>query len=298
MKKILITGGAGFIGHHLANQLIKLNYRVNILDNLSTGKKNNIPKKSKFYQGDVNNNNVLNNASSNCKYIFHLAACTELQKSIISPDKTIKDNVISTLNVIKICIKKKIKLIFASSCSIYDLNAKTSLVESKNINPENPYAMSKFFSEELIRYYSKNFKLNYQILRFFNVFGKGQNSNSDYAAVIPKFIDSAKKNNFLLLNNGGSQTRDFVHVNDIVNALILSKNVKKNLTLNIGSGKSTKIKDLAKMVVKHLNCGKIKMGLKLKSDAKYSCANIGKAKRELGFYPKYKIIDYLDEIKN
>jgi len=297
MEKALITGGAGFIGHHLANELIKLNYKVNILDNLSTGKKSNIPKKSKFFYGDINNKKLLHKATKNCDIIFHLAACTELQKSIFFPDQTMQDNVISTLNVIKICMKKKIKLVFASSCSVYDLNAKKKLEESKNVNPKNPYAMSKFFSEELIKFYSTNFKLKYNILRFFNVFGKSQNSNGDYAAVLPKFIQSAKKNSTLYLHNNGSQTRDFVHVKDIVKALILTISTSKNLTVNIGSGKSTTIKNLANMIVNKFKSGRIKKGLNLKSNAKFSCANLKNAKKHLNFVPTYSIEDYLNEIK-
>ena len=296
MKKVLITGGAGFIGHHLANELIDLNFKVNILDNLSTGKKSNIPKKSLFFFGDVNDKKLLNKASNNCNIIFHLAACTELQKSIFKPEQTLQDNLISTLNIIKICMKKKIKLIFASSCSIYDLKASAKLIENKNINPKNPYAMSKYFSEELIRFYSQNFKLKYNILRFFNVYGKNQNSKGDYAAVIPKFIKSAKKNQILYLHNNGSQTRDFVHVKDIVKALILTIPTKSDLTVNIGSGKSITIRNLAKMIINKFNSGKIKKGLDLKSDAKFSCANLTKANKYLNFKPSYTIKDYLNEI--
>lgn len=298
MKKILITGGAGFIGHHLANELINLNFQVNIIDNLSTGKKSNIPKKSLFFYGDINNIKLLNKASKNCNIIFHLAACTELQKSIYKPEETLQDNLISTLNVIKICMKRKKKLIFASSCSIYDLKASDKLIEDRDINPKNPYAMSKYFSEELIRFYSNNFKLNYNILRFFNVYGKNQNSKGDYAAVMPKFIKSAKQNRTLYLHNNGSQTRDFVHVKDIVKALILTISSKKNLTVNIGSGKSISIKSLAKMIINKFNSGKIKKGLHLKSDAKFSCANLKNAKKYLNFEPTYNIKDYLNEIKN
>ena len=297
MKKILITGGAGFIGHHLANKLISLNFKVNIIDNLSTGKKSNIPKKSFFFYGDVNNKKLLNKASKNCDVIIHLAACTELQKSIYKPEETLEDNLISTTNIIKICMKKKKKLIFASSCSVYDLNVSSKLVENKNINPKNPYAMSKYFSEELIRFYSDNFKLSYNILRFFNVYGSKQNSKGDYAAVMPKFINSAKQNGVLYLHNNGSQTRDFVHVKDIVKAIILAISTKKNFTINIGSGKSISIKSLAMMIVNKFNSGKIKKGLNLKSDAKFSCANLKNAKKYLNFEPSYNIKDYLNEFK-
>ena len=296
MKKVLITGGAGFIGHHLAKKLINKSIKVNILDNLSTGKLKNIQKNTKFIKGDVKKYNDVVKASKECDAIFHLAASTQLQKSIVDPSETIQNNVIGTVNIIKICLKKKINLIFASSCSIYDLNAKVKLKENENVNPENPYALSKFIGEKLIKFYGKNQNLKFNILRFFNVFGPNQNENGTYAAVIPTFIKAALKKQKLYLHNKGEQSRDFIHVFDVITALINSANSINNDIYNIGSGKSLKIKNLAKIITKELKCGKLVDGKKLYSDANYSCANISKAIKDLKFKPKNSIKKYLKNV--
>lgn len=296
MRKILVTGGAGFIGSHLVNKLIENKFEVNVLDNLSTGNTKNINKKSNFIKGDIRDKKILKKALSNCDIVYHLAAKTHLQESIINPSECIEINVTGTANIIEICLQKKIKIIFASSCSLYPLNYHKKISENVNINPITPYAMSKYLSEKLLNFYSSKNNLETCILRCFNVYGKNQNSKSFYSAVIPKFIKNASEKKNLILNNAGLQKRDFVHVDDVVRAYIDCGLKKIRGTYNIGSGNSISIKRLANIIVKIFKNGKIKNGPTLNYDAKYSCANISLAKKNFNFKTKIKLEEGIKNI--
>ena len=296
MKRILVTGGAGFIGSNLVNKLIENKFEVNVLDNLSTGDKKNINKKSNFIKGDIRDKKILKKALSNCDIVYHLAAKTNIQESIANPSECIEINVTGTANIIEICLARKIKIIFASSCSLYPLNYSKKISENVIINPTTPYAMSKYLSEELLNFYSKKNALETCILRCFNVYGKNQNSKSFYSAVIPKFIKNAHQKKNLILNNSGSQKRDFIYVDDVVSAYIDCGLKKIKGTYNIGFGNSISIRSLANIVIKIVKKGKIKNGPNLSFDAKYSCANILLAKKKFNFNPKIKLEEGIKKI--
>ena len=197
MKKALITGGAGFIGSNLCEFLLKKKYKVNVIDDLSSGNKANLPKKVNFFLGDINNKKVLYKSSRNCSAIFHLAAKSVLQESIKNPYECIKTNILGTSNIIESGINNKSKIIFASSCAVYPLNLNKKLRESDICNAETPYGQSKITCENLINFYISTKKIKGINLRFFNVYGLNQNPQSIYSAVIPKFIKRAKENNEL-----------------------------------------------------------------------------------------------------
>jgi UDP-glucose 4-epimerase len=296
MKKALITGGAGFIGSNLCEFLLKKKYIVNVIDNLSSGNKSNLPKKVNFFLGDINDKKVLYKSSKNCSVIFHLAAKSVLQESLINPYELVRTNILGTSNVIERSINNKSKIIFASSCAVYPLNLKKKLRETDIINAETPYGQSKIACENLINFYISAKKIKGSNLRFFNVYGPNQNSKSIYSAVIPKFIKRAKENKFLELNNYGLQSRDFIHVNDACIALFQAANSKKLGTFNIGTGKSIKIKDLALLVIDIIKKGKIKKKKGLKFDTIYSCANIDKTKRILNFKSKVQLKEGIKEL--
>ena len=281
-KNALIIGGAGFIGYHLARYLTLKNFNVGVLDNLTSGHKNNLSKKNIFYYEDMLQGNVLNKIIKKYDLIFHLAAKVELQESIVNPTKTFENNIIGTSKVVEACVNFKKKLLFASSCAVYPLNGNYKFKEEHATIPILPYSISKKAGEDIINFYLGKKKLNAVILRCFNVYGARQKSNSQYAAVVPKFIASAKKNMFLKLNNGGNQSRDFVYVDDVCKAYLMLSNLNKVGTYNIGSGVATKIKDLAKMVIKIVGKGKTIKGETLEDDANFSCANISKIKK-IGF---------------
>ena len=229
MKNILITGGAGFVGYHLTRALIKKGMRISVIDNLSTGKIENIHKKIEFIKGDIRDKKALELATSNCEAIIHLAAKTNIQESIKKPKEFIEINTIGTAQITKICLKKNIKIIFFSSCSVYPLKYKKKILESSKLNPESPYAISKLAAEKIISFYTKYFGLKSYILRPFNIYGSRQSHESEYSAVIPKFITQSLNNGEWTIYGNGHQKRDFVNVNDINKASIrcLNKN-KKN----------------------------------------------------------------------
>ena len=296
MKKVLITGGAGFIGSNLCEFLLKKKYIVNVIDNLSTGNKSNLPKKVNFFLGDINDKKALHKSSKNCSVIFHLAAKSALQESLKNPYELVRTNILGTSNIIERSINNKCKIIFASSCAVYPLNLKKKLRETDIKNAETPYGQSKIACENLINFYISAKKIKGSNLRFFNVYGPNQNTKSIYSAVIPKFIKRAKENKFLELNNYGLQSRDFIHVNDVCIALFQAANSEKSGTFNVGTGKSIKIKNLALLVIDIIKKGKIKKKKSLKFDAIYSCANIDKTKRILNFKSKVKLKEGIKEL--
>ena len=296
MKKVLVTGGAGFVGSHLVNTLIKKKIKVNIIDDLSTGKKKNLNRKAFFYKGDIRDKKILKKAINGCDTVYHLAAKTHLQESIANPSECIEINVTGTANIIEECLKKKITIIFASSCSLYPLNYNKKIAEKDAIKPSTPYALSKYLSEELLNFYSQRNKLKTCILRCFNIHGPNQNSNGFYSAVIPIFIKNANKNNSLILNNKGSQKRDFVYVSDVVDGYISCGKNKIQGTYNIGSGKSISIKNLANTIIKICKKGVKKNGPNLSFDAKYSCSNISLAFKKFNFKPKVELKEGIKKI--
>ena len=289
MKKILITGGAGFIGSNLCKFLLKKNFDITVFDNLSSGKLSNIPKKIKFFKVDIRSKNLLKKYFKNFDFVIHLAAMPILQQAIDNPKECIDINLIGTQNILEFCLKKKSKLIFASTCAVYPLDLNFKAKENASGKLRNPYSISKFASENLISFYVHQNKLKSIILRFFNVYGKGQNPDSQYSAVIAKFIKNSKENSNLELYNGGDQKRDFINVNDVCEAIYKSLKYKKFDIFNVGTGRAVKIKDLAKTIVKYSKKGKIKKGKKTNFDAMYSCANIEKIREEMRFIPKISL---------
>lgn len=286
MKKVLITGGAGFIGSNLCNYLLKKKFNITVFDNLSSGRISNIPKKIKFFKIDIRNKNLLKKHFKKFNFVVHLAAMPILQQAINNPEECIDINLIGTQNIIEFCLKKNSKLIFASTCAVYPLNLKKKAEENDSDKLSNPYSISKFACENLINFYVQQKKLKSVVLRFFNVYGDKQNPDSQYSGVIAKFIKNSKKNLNLELYNNGEQKRDFINVDDVCKAIYKSFNYKNFDIFNVGTGHEVKIKDLAKIIIKYSKKGKIKKGKKTNFDAMYSCANINKIKRKMNFSPK------------
>ena len=298
MKKVLITGGAGFIGSNLCDFLLKKNFDITVFDNLSYGKLSNIPKKIKFFKIDIRNKKLLKKNFKNFNFVIHLAAMPILQQAINNPKKCIDINLIGTQNILELCLQKNSKLIFASTCAVYPIDLKKKAKENASGNLNNPYSISKFASENLISFYVQQKKLKSVILRFFNVYGKKQNPDSQYSGVIAKFIKNSKKNLNLELYNNGEQKRDFINVRDICEAIYKCFNYKNFDIFNVGTGRDVKIKDLANIIVKYSKKGKIKKGKKISFDAMYSCANINKIRREMNFSPKITLEKGIQDLIN
>jgi len=289
MKNILITGGCGFIGSNLTEDLIEKKFKVYILDNLSLNKISRINKKAVFIKGDIININNISALKKRFDLIVHLAANAEI---LISPEKEnryFKDNISGLQEVLNFTIKNKIKkFIFASSASVYGDTKNKRVTENFNLNPKHYYAYTKYIGEEMVKKYSKINGFNSTILRFFNIFGP----KSD--AVIGKFIAQRIQKKKITVYGNGLQKRDFLHVKDLNNAIIkVFKNNKTNgKTYNLGSGKANSIIQILKFISKK----NIIYLPKRNDDIQISISNISKIKKDIGWYPKIKLSEGISKI--
>jgi len=310
MKNCLISGGAGFIGSHLAERLVQEKNNVIIVDNFSSGNINNLEKvknKIKIVRLDIRNDKKIDDILKNIDVIFHLAAIVSVQESIKNPKETFEVNLNGTINLLEGMKKNSIpKIIFASSSAVYGNVNKNNICEKDNISPISPYGLSKYLAEEIIRIYQRLSMINATCLRFFNVYGQRQDGKSPYSGVISKFIEKIKNNKRPEIYGNGNQTRDFVYVEDIVNALInaMSFDDKKNRILNIGTGKTISINDLYKIIINllpQINGQKKPEPIYLparEGDIIYSGADIRKAVSDLNYHPKFSVFDGLKKYLN
>ena len=302
--KYAVTGGAGFIGSHLVKNLVGHGNELIVIDNLNTGKKKNIEKFSEkidFFEVDIRDFNAIEDILKNVNGIFHEAALASVQDSFRIPDEFFDVNVKGTENIFKIGKKLGIKVVYASSSSVYGNPIQVPIKESDDKNPFNPYAKTKLKDDELAEKYARN-GLKVIGLRYFNVFGPGQ--SKEYAGVIKLFLERIQQGLPPLINGDGLQVRDFVYVDDVVNAnmLAMESNVNGEF-FNIGTNSVVSVLDLANMIIKF-------SGLKLKpihrppvpGDVKATQADITKAKMMLKWKPTTSIENWLKstvlDIKN
>ena len=267
-KNILITGGAGYIGSHIVEQLLKKNFNIIILDNLVTGYKRLINKQTKFINGDIKNKSKLIKIINDYKIesIIHLAAYLNVNEAEKNKKKYYKNNIEGTLNLVHACKGSKVKtIIFSSSCSIYG-NCKGSVSEKTKPNPQGYYAYTKFKGEEIIKKYAKKYNYQYGILRYFNVAGASSSGkvgeiNTSHGHLIKNIaIQSLKKKPSISIygndykTKDGTCIRDYMHVSDLTNIHIQTLkyiNTKsKSLTLNCGYGKGYSVLDIVKILKK------------------------------------------------
>ncbi len=253
-SKVIVTGAAGFIGSHLCTALVDQGYDVHAIDNLSTGRKenlNHIKNKIKFYNYDLSINGKWKNIfTKNTVYVFHLAAIADIIPSIENPKKYFNSNVLSTLNILEHCKNLNLKkLVYTASSSCYGIPKKYPTKETEKIDPQYPYAFSKYVAEELIVHWSKIYKIKFNSLRLFNVYGTKSRTSGSYGAMFGVFLTQKLKGKPLTIVGNGQQSRDFIYVSDVVDALIMSAKSKSyNTILNVGNGKPIKILDIAKLL--------------------------------------------------
>lgn len=236
--KILVTGGAGFIGSHIADSLIENGHKVVVVDNLSTGKSTNVNRLAKFYETDVTSDELFDIFDDERPDIVsHHAAQMNVRRSTDDPSHDAKTNIIGTLNVLEACARYSVKhFIFASSGGvIYGEPSSLPAKETDPAFPIAPYGIAKLACEHYIRYYSSTYDMKSAILRYGNVYGPRQNPEGE-AGVIAIFIDLLLRGKSPIINGNGTQTRDFIYVSDVVNAhnLVINKGIES--TFNIGSG--------------------------------------------------------------
>ena len=297
--KYAVTGGAGFIGSHLTKNLVERGNEVIVIDNLNTGKKQNIEKISKkidFFEVDIRDFSAIENILKNVDGIFHEAALASVQDSFRIPDEFFDVNVKGTENIFKIGKKLGIKVVYASSSSVYGNPIQVPIKESDDKNPINPYAETKLKGEELAIQYSK-MGVNVIALRYFNVFGKRQ--SKEYAGVIKLFLERIRDELPPKINGDGTQSRDFVHVDDVVNANIMSMNNADIVHefFNVGTNSSITVLDLAKIIIEAsgLDIEPI-FGSALNGDVHKSMANIDLIEQKIGWKPSNMIVNWLKEI--
>ena len=293
--KYVVTGGAGFIGSHLTERLVKQGDVVTVIDNQNTGKIENlksVSKKINFVQNDIRDFEVLRSLMENVDGVFHQAAMASVQDSFRIPEKFHDVNVNGTENIFKIAKEFGIKVVYASSSSVYGDTSILPTTESDEKRPINPYAKTKLEKDKLAEQYAKN-GLKVIGLRYFNVFGPRQ--SKEYAGVIKLFLERIQQGLPPLVNGDGLQIRDFVHVDDAVNANILSMESDIDFEFfNIGTGTTISILDLANMIIKF-------SGLKIKpihrpalpGDVRATQADITKVKTMLKWKPTTSIQDWL-----
>lgn len=251
-KRILITGGAGFIGTNLSQVLIKKGYRVHILDDFSNGLKSNLSEIGTFelIEGSILNKKLVENTIKNVDTVVHLAAKGSVPRSIKDPQSAFEVNTVGTFNILEAIRKYRKSLIFSSSSSVYGLNSELPKKEKMWMQPISPYAASKLSAESLVSGYSSSYNLRTTTLRLFNVFGPYQRPNHEYAAVIPKWIWSALENEPIKVFGDGSATRDFTFVLDLVKIIeqILDKDSSHPTPINLAFGSRISLND----VIAHL----------------------------------------------
>ena len=294
----MVTGGAGFVGRHLVAKLLHDGHNITIFDNFSSSSKNDIvhllENGVNLVTGDILDYDLLLKSMSNYDFVIHLAAQTSVEQSIVDPETTIDINVEGTVNVLKSCVKTNVKgLISTSTAAVYG-SSPTPISETSQPNPISSYGASKLVTEYNLQAFSRFFGLNCISLRLFNVYGNGQSSE---AVVIRKFLKNISKDLPLEIFGDGAQTRDFVHISDVIQAFYCAiKNIeaKRGEVYNIGSGKSTSINELASLLIS--SKGKelqIIHKPEIQGEIKFSKADISLAKTDINYSPEVSLRDGL-----
>jgi len=296
--RYVVTGGAGFIGSNIVKLLVKKNHDVDIIDNLHTGKKEKIKEvidKIGFSKIDIRDKDSLEEIIKNSDGVFHEAALTAVPESFEKPQEYHDVNVIGTKNIFEIAKKENIRVVYASSSSIYGNAKNIPIKENVDRKPINPYGQTKLDDEFLAEEFSKN-NLSVIGLRYFNVYGIGQTGS--YAGVITKFLENIKNQKSFIINGNGNQIRDFIHVNDIAKANVIAMESKiKNGFFNIGTGIQTSINDLAKLMKEISNHQhKTIFGPELEGDVEISQADINFTKKSLMWNHEISLKEGLKEL--
>ncbi|MBT6774425.1 NAD-dependent epimerase/dehydratase family protein [Candidatus Woesearchaeota archaeon] len=298
--KVLVTGGAGFIGSHVVDKLIEQEHQVIVVDNLSTGKEINLQNNIKLINIDVSSSELSNVFEEHQpEIVIHLAAQINVNKSIQNPKLDAETNILGTINILEHCRKHKIKkIIYAASAAQFGNPQYLPIDENHPFQPLSPYGLSKSVVESYLKLYSRLYNLNHTILRYANVYGPRQNSDAE-GGVIAIFSQQSLNNQQLSIFGDGKQTRDFIYVEDVAEATVLMLNKGNNQIYNLGSGKEISLNNLINLfkdiLQKDISLNYVEAR---KGDIKKNYYSIEKIKNECSFLPKINLKEGLTKTIN
>ncbi len=287
--KILVTGGAGFIGSHLVKALVENNYEVLVIDNLSTGKREYLPESIEFYQRDITEKNAFEGIEG-VDTIIHLAAQVDARASVEDPLFDAQNNIIGTIACLEYARKTAVKkFVFASTCGVYGDQTDLPIAESASTDPISAYGLSKLCAEQYIQYYHRIYNLDTAILRFANIYGPRQ-YRSENSGVISLFAHLVQENKPFTIFGDGKQTRDYLYVADVVSAIIATLSTRIASPINIGTSMQSHLLEVIDLMKKQAQIPiEIRFEEEKKGDIKYSCLDIKQAKDQLNWSPHYDL---------
>lgn len=298
--QFVVTGGAGFIGSHLVHRLLAEGGRVRVVDNLATGKRerlSDVRDAVEFLEGDLADPDVCENALRGADYVLHQAAIPSVQRSINDPVGTNEANITSTLNVLAACRNHGVRrLVFAASSSAYGNSPVLPKREDMPPSPLSPYALQKFVGERYCQLFFELYGLETVGLRYFNVFGPGQDPYSEYSAVIPKFANRLQRGKSIVVYGDGEQSRDFTYIDNVVEANLLALGAKRaaGSVINVGCGERITLNRLIKILEDIL---KVRATVDYQparpGDVRDSLADISRAQDLLGYRPTVAVTEGL-----
>ena len=301
--RYVVTGGAGFIGSHLSDALVRQGHEVVIVDDLSSSRKENIVqllsnKRVSFIEGSIVDLDLLLESFKGADGIFHQAALVSVQKSIEHPVRNHEVNVTGTFNVLLAARNNSVrKVVCASSAAVYGNLPGLPKREDMPTDPLSPYAAAKLMDEYYASVFSRLYGMETVSLRYFNVYGPRQDPASEYAAVIPKFIDRVKNGQPPIIYGDGDQTRDFVFVEDVVQANVKAMESTAQGAFNVASGKETSVNELAAVLCEIFAFSSPPLYVPERlGEVEYSVADITKVKNGFGFEPKFRLRNGLAEM--
>ncbi len=301
MSKILVTGGAGFIGSHIAERLVREGHEVTILDTLRTGREENIAsfrEQVSYTEGSVLDGDLLKEVMTGCEYVIHEAAIPSVSESVNDPLGTHEVNVTGMLHVLEVARMLGVKrVVYASSCAVYGNSPTLPKIETMERNPLSPYALHKSLCEDYARLYTSLYGLEVVGLRYFNVYGPRQDHRSEYSGVISKFISETLKGNPVTIYGDGENTRDFVYVGDVATAHVASLTLGvPGRVYNIARGESISLLELRATIAELVGTDRAPhFGPPREGDIKYSSADTTQAKKSLEFTARTSLHDGLKE---
>ena len=292
----LVTGGAGFIGSHLVDGLLAAGYPVRVLDDLSTGDEANLRRHRgalRIMRGDLRDRDAVRAAMSDAEVVFHLAAISSVQRSIVDPVESIDVNVRGAMQVLQMAQQSGVRrVILASSAAVYGDSDALPLSEREAPKPLSPYAVHKLACEHLCKVFTQMYGLETVALRYFNVYGSRQRPDAEYAAAIPRFVERLRHNEAPVIYGDGEQTRDFIHISDVVRANLLAAESPTacNCAINIASGQGASVNEVVRILTELTGATVTpRYEPPQPGDIRESVADIALARELLGFEPQVSL---------